>query len=93
MKISDFGFAKPIGSKLAIFSEKCGTPYTMAPEIYFYNGQGKPTYSHKCDIYSLGVILHEMLYGKHPFDYCVEKFKNNHRIIVNKKFGYLDLLI
>ena len=31
IKISDFGFAKPIGSKLAVFSEKCGTPYTMAP--------------------------------------------------------------
>jgi serine/threonine protein kinase len=38
VKISDFGFAKPIGSKLAVFSEKCGTPYTMAPEIYFHHG-------------------------------------------------------
>jgi serine/threonine protein kinase len=31
VKISDFGFAKPIGSQLAVLSEKCGTPYTMAP--------------------------------------------------------------
>ena len=31
IKISDFGFAKPIGAKLSVFSEKCGTPYTMAP--------------------------------------------------------------
>jgi NIMA (never in mitosis gene a)-related kinase 2 len=31
VKISDFGFAKPIGEKMSVYSVKCGTPYTMAP--------------------------------------------------------------
>ena len=35
IKISDFGFAKPIGgcvnANLGVLSERCGTPYTMAP--------------------------------------------------------------
>lgn len=65
----------------------------MAPEIYFHNGQGKAIYSHKCDIYSLGVILHEMLYEKHPFNYSIEKMKTNTRVVVVKKFGVLDVLI
>ncbi len=35
IKISDFGLAKDMGSKRIIESYKCGTPITMAPEIYF----------------------------------------------------------
>jgi len=34
-----------------------------------------------------------MIYDKHPFDYSVEKMKNNCRVLVNKKFGILDVLI
>jgi serine/threonine protein kinase len=40
----------------------CGTPITMAPEIL----QGKP-YDKKCDIWSLGVILFQLVFGKLPF--------------------------
>ena len=31
IKLSDFGFAKRIGEKLAVQSRQCGTPATMAP--------------------------------------------------------------
>ena len=40
----------------------CGTPITMAPEIL----QGK-YYDKKCDVWSLGVILFQLVYGKLPF--------------------------
>lgn len=40
----------------------CGTPITMAPEIL----QGHP-YDKKCDIWSLGVILFQLVFGKLPF--------------------------
>ena len=40
----------------------CGTPITMAPQIL----KGKP-YDKKCDIWSLGVILFQLIYGKLPF--------------------------
>jgi serine/threonine-protein kinase ULK/ATG1 len=40
----------------------CGTPITMAPEIL----QGRP-YDKKCDLWSLGVILFQLVFGKLPF--------------------------
>lgn len=40
----------------------CGTPITMAPEIM----QNKP-YDKKVDIWSLGVITFQLIYGKLPF--------------------------
>lgn len=38
-----------------------GTPHYMAPEMI--RGQ----YDEKCDIFSVGVILYQMLSGRHPF--------------------------
>ena len=40
-----------------------GTPMTMAPEII----SSKP-YGSECDIYSLGVIFYQLIYGKYPFN-------------------------
>lgn len=38
--------------------------FDLAPEIH----EGKP-YGIKADIYSLGVLLYYMLYGKFPFNF------------------------
>jgi serine/threonine-protein kinase ULK/ATG1 len=38
-----------------------GTPLYMAPETIKLN-----CYSHKSDIYSLGIVVYEMLFGKTP---------------------------
>lgn len=57
-KITDFGLAKDLGLLSNVASLRCGTPYTMAPEIFFHNGCGRPYYSQKCDIWSLAIILH-----------------------------------
>ena len=56
IKICDFGFAKEL-TQLEVRSVKCGTPCTMAPEI-LHSISNRPVYSYKCDIFSLGVILH-----------------------------------
>ena len=40
-----------------------GTPDYIAPEVFMQTG-----YNKLCDWWSLGVIMYEMLIGKHTFD-------------------------
>ncbi|XP_020606588.1 mitogen-activated protein kinase kinase kinase 2-like isoform X3 [Orbicella faveolata] len=63
VKLADFGLSKMIqkvGSKTNLVSY-CGTPYWMAPEIFWGKGYGR-----KVDIWSLGCTVVEMLTGKPP---------------------------
>lgn len=62
IKLADFGFAKETNSEEVFMKTYCGTPITMAPEIL----KGKP-YDKKCDVWSLGVILFQLIFGKLPF--------------------------
>jgi serine/threonine protein kinase len=65
IKLADFGLAKQyidindIGPNETI----CGTPATMSPEIL---NDGVPTET--SDLWSFGVILFQLLTGKHPFE-------------------------
>ena len=63
VKIMDFGMAKsPELAKLTREGTTLGTASYMSPE----QGHGEPVDS-RSDIWSLGVILHEMVTGKLPF--------------------------
>ena len=59
IKVSDVGFTK---KEQDITGTVCGTPVYMAPEVY-----DKEMYSSKADIYSLGIIMWEMWYGRQAF--------------------------
>lgn len=63
VKIADFGIAKMLGSEASeILSQPAGTPRYMAPEQ-----QNDPQHvDHRADIYSLGVVLYELLTGEAP---------------------------
>ncbi len=64
LKIADFGFAKII--KTPLLKEKiCGSPLYMAPEI-----MNNDVYNNQADLWSVGIILYEMIYGIHPYKHC-----------------------
>ena len=62
--LTDFGLAKHALIDLEITDPGIifGTPHYMSPE----QGHGEPVDA-RCDLYSLGVILYEMLTGEKPF--------------------------
>lgn len=63
IKLADFGFCKRLHSPNELTLSMVGSPIYMAPEIL----RGYP-YSVKADIWSLGVLLYELIYGMCPYE-------------------------
>ncbi|KAL0249477.1 hypothetical protein GEMRC1_004709 [Eukaryota sp. GEM-RC1] len=65
VKIGDFGLSAELMSIEDHRKTMCGTPNYMAPEIVSRSVDG---HSFHVDIWSLGVILFTMLFGRPPFE-------------------------
>ncbi|KAL4509455.1 hypothetical protein ABPG73_022671 [Tetrahymena malaccensis] len=64
-KISDFGFARMLDQTNLNLQQKLtalGSPLYMSPQIL-----SQEQFSSKCDIWSLGVMFYEMIYGRTPW--------------------------
>ena len=61
--IGDFGLSKILEDDNEYSYTICGTTRYMAPEMILENG-----YSYEVDIWSLGIIMYILLFGKYPFD-------------------------
>lgn len=62
IKLCDFGFAKKMSAATNFLKSIKGTPLYIAPEILQHRN-----YSHKVDVWSLGIILFQLATGKTPF--------------------------
>ncbi|RYD45520.1 MAG: serine/threonine protein kinase [Verrucomicrobiaceae bacterium] len=63
-KIGDFGLARPAERKIEEGEEIFGTPHYTAPEVV----NAPHTVDYRADIFSVGVLLHELLTSKLPAD-------------------------
>ena len=75
VKIGDFGLAQHLPDSCSL-SKVMGSPLYMAPEILLKN-----KYDAKVDLWSVGVILYECLFGKAPYssstmEELIQKIKN-----------------
>lgn len=72
LTIIDFGISKRLDNKELNTETVCGTPLNMAPELlegYKYNKS--------VDLWSIGIIIYEMLIGKNPFNLAGEDLSPN----------------
>jgi serine/threonine protein kinase len=66
----DFGLAAFTNEKYLF--DRCGTLGYMAPEVFTLNEEEKDaqaTYNSACDVYSLGVISFQLVFGTLPFKF------------------------
>jgi eukaryotic-like serine/threonine-protein kinase len=95
LKVMDFGFAGFADQTFIQLSEitgegpvfACGTPAYVSPEMV----RGD-TVDHRADLYSVGVMMYEMLAGRLPFDYPkVSEILDGHRVQQPPRFHKLGI--
>jgi|GEM_PF-821573 len=94
VKITDFGIGRFIDNQLdnplQLMNQGIGTPQYMSPEQFKVARQKEV--GHASDIYTLGLLLYEILDGNLPFDGSPEELKEKHLTLSPPILkGYNDL--
>jgi serine/threonine protein kinase len=74
--ICDFGVSALLSTASSKRNTLMGTPYWMAPEVV----QAVPMYDTKADIWSLGIMIYEMVKGSPPHANIMDQLKVMHLI-------------
>lgn len=80
LKICDFGLAKN-KTGLSKINTVCGSPLYMAPEMFKNKG-----YDDSIDIWSIGIIMYEMIYGNNPLSKIKDYQELEYFMTNNSKF-------
>jgi len=73
IKITDFGLSKVMpathtsNEPIDLTSQGAGTYWYLPPECFETSGPTPPQISGKVDVWSAGVILYQLLFGRRPF--------------------------
>ena len=86
IKLCDFGVGKIYNNINDKFTDQCGTPAYIAPEILLNKSYNGPP----VDIWSSGVVLYAMLSGTVPFK--SNNIKDLHNIIINGSYKKIDFV-
>jgi serine/threonine protein kinase/alpha-tubulin suppressor-like RCC1 family protein len=62
-KLGDFGISRLMSSQTSLANTQVGTPYYLSPELII----GQDGYDGRADVWSLGIILYELLAFTRPF--------------------------
>ena len=62
VKLTDYGVSKQV-TTTKVCKTHAGTSFTMAPEVL----EGDGEYDNKCDLWSIGVIIYQLLFNEFPF--------------------------
>lgn len=62
IKIADFGFAKNVLWRSQLMKTQVGTPLYMSIEML-----SEQKYTSKCDIWAIGILYYEMIFGRLPW--------------------------
>lgn len=100
IKLSDFGFCAQVSPELPKRKSLVGTPYWMSPEVI-----SRLPYGPEVDIWSLGIMIMEMVDGEPPFfnepplqamrrirDMPPPKLKNSQKVSP-RLHGFLDKML
>ena len=85
--VTDFGLAKIFESHDDVHRTLCGTDEYMAPEMVARRSYGKAV-----DVWSLGILIFEMVTGKTPFSAPKGDTKELHRKILTEKVKFPSFL-